>query len=340
MIDWSAMTMSPIGLESGRVHASSSNFLNNPWPYFILGTLAVLVAIGGFLLALRVPNGMMTVHALSTVPMIGAVALLANGIRLLRSPREVVFGIPGLAVRSHRGDKLYAWDQIAWADTEQQLFSSGKALMIYGNDGKVLTKLPAGLERFDDLVSKVKARLTEQPSPHASAVRWRKSRRQAKLFLVMTILALAMSVFLAWVSYDEHRSRTLMRTQGVEGEGVVVRKFIAPDGRTNRIEFRVADAGENAKLHNVEIGRGLWNDLKTGERLPIKTVPGHPEIAKLQSGEVPSEVEPAPAMTALLAAAMFAGFVFFLVGAVLGFKGINIGFDPAKAKFKIERLPH
>jgi hypothetical protein len=54
-----------------------------------------------------------------------------------------------------------------------QAVTNRKVLAIYGNDGKVILKLPSNMERFDALVSAVTQRLTDHPSPHAAAVRWR-----------------------------------------------------------------------------------------------------------------------------------------------------------------------
>jgi hypothetical protein len=224
--------------------------------------------------------------------------------------------------------------------------SNRKLLVVYGNDGKVLLKLPGSLEGFDSLGAAVKARLAEYPSPHAPAVRWRKARRTAIALLVGTVFTLAGSAWTAWMAYDTHRARELMRTQGVDREAVVVRKFVAPDGRTHRIEYRVAGAGaetgagKDAPLHNVEVDPIVWAMLQTGGRVPVKTVPGHPEIARLSAGEIEDEMgSDSPTLNLVLSIALFVMGGVFLVGAILGFKGIEIATDPQTKKLKIERLP-
>jgi hypothetical protein len=84
----------------------------------------------------------------------------------------------------------------------------------------------------------------------------------------------------------------------------------------------------------------LWAFFKTGARVPVKTVPGHPEIARLKVGEVRDDsFEPSPMMNGLLSLALLVMSGLFVAGAVLGFKGIDISTDPVTGKLKLERLP-
>jgi hypothetical protein len=258
---------------------------------------------------------------------------------MARSPWAVGFSAEGLHVHYRKGARLLGWGEIAWAEVGSQAMTNRKLLTIYGNDGKVLLKLAGSLEGFDSLVAAVQKRLAEHPSPYAGALRWRKCRRQAAGLLVATALTLAAASWMGWMAYDERRSSELMRTQGVPGEAIVVRKFVAPDGRTHRIEYRVAGAGDDAPLHNVEVDRTAWTLLRAGQRVPVKTVPGHPEIARLVVGEVEDAMEPSPVTKLLLMAGMLVLAVVFLVGAILGFKGIDIATDPQTGKLRVNRLP-
>lgn len=117
-----------------------------------------------------------------------------------------------------------------------------------------------------------------------------------------------------------------------------MRKFLAPDGRTHRVEFRVADAGDDAYLHNIEVDARFWPMLREGMLVPVKTVAGHPEIARFP-GEVKDDfLNPSSNTDLLLAAAMLVLGAFFVTAAVLAFKGIDIATDPATGKLRVNRL--
>jgi hypothetical protein len=324
--------------EHPQVYTASPGLTSNPWLFFGGGIGLVLVALFGFFVSLKIRTGPLQLHLRTTLPMILATGLFATGYTLARSPRAVALSPQGLHVRFRSAEKLLPWDQIAWAEVGSQAITGRKLLSIYATSGKVLLKLPANLDHFDSLVAAVKGRLTEHPSPHADALRWRKLRKTSVALLVGSAFMLAGSAYVSWETYDDHRSETLMRTQGVDGEALVVRKFLAPDGRTRRIEYRVAGAGENAPLHNVEVDQMVWMLAQDGERLPVKTVPGHPEIARLAAGEIKDSFKGSPALNIGLSIALFIAGIVFTVGAVLGFKGIEIATDSDTHRLKITRL--
>jgi hypothetical protein len=294
----------------------------------------------GFILALQGPHNVFRFHLQTTLPAIFAFGFFATGYVFTRAPREVEVSSQGLQIRFARATKHLSWSDISWSDLQTQAFTNRKVLTLYGNDGKVVVKLPANLEQFDSLAESIKKRLEDHPSPHASALRWRKSKRSGVMLLMLAIIPLAGSVWLAWMAYATNRDNQLMHTQGVQTEAILVRKFIAPDGRTHRIEYRVAETGEGAPVHNVEIDKLDWTLLQPGAHLPVKTVPGHPEIAELLSGEIKDEVlNPSTTMNVLLSLGVFVMGIMFLVFAILRIKGIDIITDPMTGKLKVERLP-
>jgi len=323
-----------------RVYTVSPGLTSKPWIFFAGAIALVALAACGFLLALRVRTGPLQLHLTTTLPMIFAVGLFLTGYRFARAPKQVVVGDDGLRIQTSKSENQLSWSDIAWADVQSQAMTNRKLLAIYGNNGKVLLKLPSNLNPFEELAATIKARLTDQPSPHANAVRWRKARRTATALLVGTVMALAGSVWMTWLAYDQRQTEQLMQTHGIDAEGIVVRKFVAPDGRTHRIEYRVAGAGEKAMLHNVEIDKQLWTMLQAGARLPVKTVSGHPEIAKLRAGEIQDDsLNPSMTLQVVLSVGLFLMAMLFLVGAILGFKGIDIATDPATGKLRISRQP-
>jgi hypothetical protein len=245
----------------------------------------------------------------------------------------------GIHVWSGGAARLLPWGDVAWSDVETQGFTGGRLLKVYDNNGKVVLALPSSIEPFDALVASLRQRLTAQPSPRTDSVRWRKTRRNGLLFSLIGLLALVGSAWMGWTSYADRRAEELLRTQAVGGQAVIVRKFIAPDGQTRRVEFRVAGSGDNGPLHNIEVDRNFYPMLREGMRVPIKTVAGHPEIARFP-GEIKDDfLDPSPAKGLLLSVAVGALGVFFIAGAVLAFRGIDIATDPATGRLKVNRLP-
>lgn len=231
---------------------------------FFAGAIALfLVALGGFFISLQTRTSQMQLHLRTTLPAIVAAGLVATGYRLARSPREVAFNDRGLSARFRKAEKMLSWDDIAWADVQPQAITGRRVLTIYGTRGEVLLRLPANLDRFDELVAAVRRRLADHPSPRAGAVRWRRSRRNAVGFLVGALLATAGAAWMAWEAYD------------------------APHAAEVRDEA----------------------------------------------------LSPSPTSSLLLSLGLLALAGLFLVGAVLGFKGIDIATDPATGKLKVNRIP-
>jgi hypothetical protein len=325
--------------ELPQVYRASSGPGSNPWLFILGGAALVAFAIFGFALSLHAHTNPVQLQFTTTVPTLFAVALFTTAFRLAGAPREVVLDGRGIHGRSGKAERLLPWAAVAWTEVETQGFTGRRLLNVYDNDGKVTLRLPSALEPFDALVATLRQRLTAQPSPRTDAVRWRKSRRNAVFFLAVGLLALAGAAWTAWTSYTIRRAEEMLRTQAVDGQAVIVRKFVAPDGRTRRVEFRVAGAGHDAYLHNIEVDPKFWPLLREGMRVPIKTVSSHPEIARFP-GEIRDEfLNPSPKTNLLLAAGLTLLGAFMTAGAVLAFKGIDIATDPATGKLRINRLP-
>jgi len=325
--------------ELPQVYRASPGPGSSPWPFAAGGAGLVAVAVVGFFLSLQAHNGPFQLHATTTLPMIFAVGLFSTAYRLARSPREVALDAEGIHVRSANAERLLPWSDVAWSDVQTHGYTGRRLLKVYGNDGKVALTLPSNLEPFDALVAALRLRLIAHPSPRTDDVRWRKTRRNAVFFMALGVFALAGGAWTAWMGYTTRRADELLRTEPVEGQAVIVRKLVAPDGRTRRVEFRVADAGDDAYLHNIEVDARFWPLLREGMLVPIKTVAGHPEIARFP-GEIKDDfLNPSPRTNLLLAAALFVLGAFFITGAVLAFKGIDIATDPATGKFRVNRLP-
>jgi hypothetical protein len=305
--------------------------------FFAGGIVLVILGIGGFFATLIGKSGMVQLHLSCTLPMIMAFGCFSAAYAIARAPRSVAVDQSGITVASSKSSRQLPWDKIAWAETATQAMTNRKLLKIYGNDGKTLTTLSPDLMGFEQLTQLVIGHLKEYPSPHMLNVRWRKAKRRGAGLIAGGIFACALASAVAWIAWDEHHSAALLQSNPVTGEGIVERKFIAPDGSTHRIEYRVA-SGSRSDTHNVQVEIPLWETLKTGDRLPIKTVPDHPEISQLVSGEVKDDFRPPANLTPALATIVFLMGIFFFIGGIMSRRGIDLKFDSKTRKFRIERI--
>jgi hypothetical protein len=324
-------------LDPPLVFPATAGASSKPWLFLAGGIVLVLVALGGFFLALFTRAGMIQMQLMCVLPMLGAVGCFSVAYVTARAPREVALGEDGITLVYRTSSRRLPWDQVAWANTLQQAMTSRKVLKIFGNDGKSLATITGDIIGFDAMCQTIANRLSLLRSPHQSSVRWRKARRQGAGLMIGGICACALAGAVGWIAWDDQHSAALLQSSGTRGEGVVLSKSIAPDGRTHRIEYRVV-SGAKSDTHNIEIIIPLWQTLSPGDHLAIKTVPNRPEISELLEGEVRDDSRLSPAVSAGLVALVFlAGIVFFVVG-VLSRKGILVETDPVTKKFKIERL--
>ncbi len=274
--------------ESSAVYVAAPRSAQKAAWLFIASASLVAVAAVGFFIALRLPENVLRLHATTTLPMIGAFSCLGAAFTLWRSPREVRLTPAGVSVSYANRTDEFPWDQIALAAKADTGMSGGKALKLYDGAGRVLAKLSDNLIGFDDLARALDARLAARPHVRASTVTASHSRKRAALLALGGMAALALAGANGWLAYDDARAARLLREAAVAGEAIIVRKFIAPDRRTHRIEFRVADVAD-APLENVEFDRILWAVVAEGQRLPARYVPAEPGISRLEMGQIDAE---------------------------------------------------
>jgi hypothetical protein len=321
--------------EEPNVFISTSG-ASKAWWFLVAGIGLVVLSIAGFFASLFGHSGMLQMQMMCTIPMVLAVGCFGAAYTIARAPRQVSVDESGVTIASSKASRLLAWDQISWADTVTQAVTNRKVLKIFGNDGKTLTSIPPDLDGFEDLCELVKEHVAENPSPHQMNVRWRKARRQGTGLIIGAIVACALACTVGWMAWDEHRSAELLKNSSVRGEGVVESKTIAPDGTTHRIEYRVT-SGSKWHVHNVQILVPLWEAVKVGDKLPVKTVPDHPEVSEI-FGEMKDNFRPSTTVTAVLSVLVFLMGIVFLVAGILSKRGVLVDFDPVTRKFKIDRL--
>jgi hypothetical protein len=298
----------------------------------------VLVTIVGFFLALHLNKGMFDLQLMTTVPMLGAVGLFMAGWRTLRSPVELRLSDRGIEIIGRKAEiGQWSWDRLAFADTATTAMGSKQFLRIYNTDGRLLARLSQDFENFDGMVASIQQRLAQRASPAGTHVERRKARRTGTFLMLGGVLAWALAGINVWFAISDRQAAELMTKQGVPTAATIVNKFIAPDGRTHRVEYRVAGAGHDAPLVNVEIEPLLWITLQAGSRIQVIAVPGHPEISRLLAGQIDDHFAPAPGTTLLVSVGVALLGVFFFVGGILARRGIDIRFNNTSG-FHVRRI--
>jgi len=151
------------------------------------------------------------------------------------------------------------------------------------------------------------------------------------LFLILIVIA---NFFM---TRDRQRSQELLRTDGVPGTAKVVRRFIAPNGVTRRLEYEVRGADGQPGKRNAEISPLYYEEIDGAETVPVVYVPSEPTISRLAEGEVVKEdISDKPAVMYGLCAVLSILCIVFLSAAAFQWKGYEIDFNKETRKFSIK----
>jgi hypothetical protein len=241
----------------------------------------------------------------------------------------VRLGQEGLRILFGRQAREFVWEEIALAATADRAFGGGKSLKLYAPDGRLLATLPDALEGFDLLVADVQRRLAAKPHAKSEAVATRRLRKRAAGLICGAFLAWALGGANGWLAYSDARAQRLLKESSVPGEAMVVRKFVAPDGRTHRIEYRLAGV-DGAPLENVEVNPLFWSAMVEGQRLPVLYVPADPSVSHLRIGQIDDMQMSSAVHYGLSAGIAVLGVVFF-VGGLLELRKTRAGAPPVSA---------
>jgi hypothetical protein len=162
----------------------------------------------------------------------------------------------------------------------------------------------------------------------------KKARRNAALAFVIGLFMSFGCAFVAWETREEQRASRLLEEKGQPGEGEIVRRFVAPNGVTKRLEYRVAGSG----IRNVEVEPVHWNRLESAKSVPVIYVPDEPGISRLVRGEVrDKEFTKTPAGGYGMAALCGAMALFLLGASPFMWNGWDLAHDTKNRKWSLKR---
>jgi hypothetical protein len=214
-----------------------------------------------------------------------------------------------------------------------------RQLVVYDVDGKTLARISEAFDDFDQLTEIVKQRIEAKGDDTADRLQRRKSKRSA-LFLSGTAVGLlALAAVNLWMVQREQRARRLLAEAAVAGDAEIVRRFIAPNGVTTRLEYRITAPDGAQGTRNAEVSRAYWDSLEGATTVPVTYVAADPSISRLTTGEVPDD-DPTrkPGMMYGLCGVLALICLFLLAAAVLQWRGWDIDLDSKTGKISIKRF--
>lgn len=168
--------------------------------------------------------------------------------------------------------------------------------------------------------------IAEQPAPAQENAKARWARKRAVFLMALGVSAWALGGTNLWLAMYDRESQRLLEDRSVPATATVVKRLIAPDGRTHRIHYRVNDAGGQSAQANVEVQPDLWESLEVGETVEVFTVAGRPDISQLVAGQVLDRY-PAPGARALMALAIILLGILFVASGVMNWREVGLGFQ-------------
>ena len=310
--------------------------------FWIMGGIAgCLLAVLGFGLALLLPVNAITLQMVTTVPLLAGLSALFRGLTMTKGPQEVILDGTGLHMRRDAEVTSHAWDDIGWATLTLGNLSQSKILIVYDRSGKQLVKLSASYADFDEMAEHVVDRAGKDAPEIAVKLRRGKARKQGYFLIAGGTLFLALSASVGWMTYDEALGEQLLLTSGVPGEGKIVERKVAPNGRTKRLYYEVTGTNGEAATHNAEVEETYWQQLEGEMTVPIIYVPDDPSRSRLQQGEVDrdkGDFTKTPAGGYLVSGIVALLSVGFIIIGILNLKGWDVDLDSKTKKWSIKRF--
>jgi hypothetical protein len=323
----------PEGIFQVRKQAASHAVL------WLLGGIGLLgFAAFGFLIAMIGRVNQFSLHTMTTLPTILGLGAILAAWSKFRAPREVGVGPNGIRVDSGRQSRTYGWDQIGWSAVQTGGVGLQRSLRLYDVRGRTLVDLSDAIEDFDALAELIKRRIAAKGDPAAGRIQTSKAKRTATLAAVMGVVLLAACAALAWNTHTEIRAARLLEESAVPGQAQIERRFLAPNGITPRLIYRVTTDDGRSATHNAEVERRVWEKLEGAQTVPVLYVPENPSISRLMIGEVkePSSFQqPLIGYGLPIAGAVLA--IFLLGAAAVLFSGWNIDLDSKTGRLSIKR---
>lgn len=310
------------------------------WVCFGVGLMSIAFAAAGFAIALALRVDQITLQFLVTGPTLVGIALIAASRLMAQTPKQVTVGPEGLCIDHERQPRQkIAWQDIAWAAVGNAGLMQQRQLLIYDRQGKTLVGLSDSFEDYKQLIKQIQKAVAKKQDETSESVRRSKARKSA-LFLGA---AAAFLSFIAganfWMASETERTDALFERDAIAGQAEVVRVFVAPNGVTKRLEYRVTGHNGQTATRNAEVTDAYYHQLETATTVPVRYVPAEPAISRLVDGEVTSkDVTDSPGLMKAVSLVLGGLCVLLFIAAAMQWNGWDLDFDTQSGRLSIQRF--
>ena len=286
----------------------------------------------------------MSLHTTSTMPMICGVFAFMAAVANRKAVREVHLWPQGIELVRKQSQTI-PWEDISAvrvADSTNPGTMLHKVITLAGADNEPVGTINGAFKDTDELVRLIRTMAAIQTEPSnapktVSQAGIKKGRRTALITGMGALLLGSAGIFLPLEAYWKHQAKSLLSSSGVDGQGVVTERFVAPNGVTHRIRYDVTGNDGSVESHNVEVTEAFYQSVTEGGTVDVRYVPDRPDISELVTGQVISDdMMDSPLMGLLLGCVGIVATLFMVPIAILSWKGYDIDFT--KGKFKIVPL--
>ena len=228
---------------------------------------------------------------------------------------------------------------MGWASLGDVPLNARKRLVVYDKQGRRLATLGDSFDDFDQLVSLVRHYVAQHSGTAAKQIQAKKSRRTALVSFATGVFLSIAAIFAAWDTRDHQQMARRLADEGIAGRAEIVRRFVAPNGVTCRVEYRVTTPDGRSSTRNAEVARSYWQSLEGETHVPIVYVPDKPQYSRLAFGEVASRQMVDQPVFGYGLAVLGAGLALVcLAGGVMLWKGWDLHYDSNTRRWSVQRF--
>ena len=223
---------------------------------------------------------------------VGAIALIARGVYLLRTTVRVTLDSVGIHLEGLISRQLIRWDQIERIEQQKRAQWFGntiKVLTLRGARGKALARVSDSVLGFDLLATEIAARSAQaggqsiyDPASDRTKDTARESRRLRWVGALMLLLAAAAATAFGFgLNEDLHTSR--YDTEGVRTDARITQRYMV--SVTPRLEYSFKDEQGRPHTREAVMEKNEWERLAPYRKVRVEYLRSDPEWSRVLHGE-------------------------------------------------------